>query len=110
MTGDFSSGIAPMGMYKSTSRLLIDRFPPLLLNIAAAKFSGANVDIESVKRSMFERFTNHECYLKSVPIIHSSVSFPYDKNDINLSDRQLFPCSSNIAFSQSDKKVILSSI
>ena len=69
-------------------------------------FSGTNIDIESVKRSMFGRFTNHDSYLKSVPIIHSSVCFPYNKNNISPTERQLFPCSSNIAFSQSDKKVL----
>ena len=75
-------------------------------------FSGAQVNRESVKRSMFERFTNHENFLREIPIIYSTVAFPYSKSVANKSPgaSKLISCSSNIALSQCDKKVLFHDI
>ena len=77
---------------------------PILWN--SIIISGTNVNIESVKRSMFDRFRNNENFLERVPIIHSSATFPYSKREPGSKEHELIPCSSNIAFSQSDKKVL----
>lgn len=70
---------------------------------------GAQLNVKSIDRSMFSRFDHLGIVTKRIPIIKTENTFQFSKTDIigmESKDKELIPCSSNIAFSQSDGNMI----
>jgi tRNA-specific adenosine deaminase 1 len=72
--------------------------------------SSPQCNIESMNRSIFNRFNASTKIVKKIPIVKSEITFQFSKDAENglesLKHKGLFPCSSNIAFSQSGGHVL----
>ena len=65
---------------------------------------------ESVNRSLFSRFNDHENVLRRIPLVHSNIHFQFSKSGgskTELKVEELIACSSNIAYAQAGGQLIL---
>ena len=68
-------------------------------------FGSDQLNLQSVYRSLYSRFTNQDNVLEPIPIIKSTIPFQYAKED-KLETSKIIPCSSNLAFARSEDNII----
>ena len=68
-------------------------------------FGSDQLNLQSVYRSFYSRFTNQDHVLEPIPIIKSTMPFQYAKED-KLATSNIIPCSSNLAFARSEDNII----